>query len=420
MKNATKPHCADLHCGFCGSPLETVFVDLGTAPPSNAFLSSEECAREEKFYPLSVYVCNNCLLVQSPFYKKPEEIFNQHYIYHSSWSPSWVAHAEDYVDSVTRRLGLDGDSLVVEIGSNDGYLLQHFQKRNIPCLGIDPSAGAAAMAQIKGINTITSFFTASLARLLVEKRKSADLICGINVFAHVPDINDFIEGISILLKPGGVVTMEFPHLLRLMQETQFDTIYHEHYYYYTLAAVQKMLAAHGLALFDLEQLPTHGGSLRIYACKSDEKGGVKQAPAVNDVLAAERAAELDRLTGYLGFQKKISHIRHSVMRFLLDAAQTGKSVIGYGAAAKGNTLLNYFGIRRDLLPCVVDASPQKQGKFLPGSRIPVYAPEIIREIRPDYLFVLAWNLIDEIMEQHSYIRDWNGKFVTAVPELQIR
>lgn len=416
MKNESKN--TSLYCGFCGAELENVFVDLGTAPPSNSFLSADEFSNEEKFYPLSVYVCSDCLLVQSPFYKRPEEIFNQNYIYHSSWSPSWVDHAEQYVEEITDRLSLDGKSLVIEIGSNDGYLLQHFLKRNIPCLGIDPSSSAAAMAQIKGINTITSFFSTSLAKLLVEKGKSADLICGINVFAHVPNINDFIEGINILLKSNGTLTMEFPHLLCLMRETQFDTIYHEHYYYYTLTSVRKMLAAHGLTLFDLEQLSTHGGSLRIYARKAG--GKIQQSPLVNEVLAAERAAELDKISGYLGFQKRISHIRHAVMRFLLDAAQKGKTVMGYGAAAKGNTLLNYFGIRRDLLPCVVDASPQKQGKFLPGSRIPVLHPEKIREIRPDYLFVLAWNLIDEIMEQHSYIRDWNGKFVTAIPELQIR
>lgn len=416
--------CSDLsvhRCGFCGEPLKTVFVDLGTAPPSNSFLDSVQCAQEEKFYPLLIYVCDHCLLVQSPFYKKPEEIFNQNYIYHSSWSQTWVEHAAEYVNSVARRFDLGKNSLIVEIGSNDGYLLQHAQKLGIPCLGIDPSSGAAATAQIKGINTITSFFNSSLARMLVENGKRADLVCGINVFAHVPEINDFIEGIRILLKPGGIMTMEFPHLLRLMREIQFDTIYHEHYYYYSLLAAQKMLAAHDLAIFDVEYLPTHGGSLRIYAKKMNEtpRGGVNQTPMVNDILASERAAELDKITGYTGFQKQISRIRHDVMRFLLDAAQNGKVVMGYGAAAKGNTLLNYFGIRRDLLPFVADASPQKQGKFLPGSRIPVLHPEKIREIKPDYLFVLAWNLIDEISAQHAYIRDWNGKFVTAIPELRI-
>ena len=405
------------NCLFCGAPLKHIFADLGTCPPSNAFLTPEQCETAELFHPLRVYVCEKCLLVQSPFYRRPQDIFNHDYVYHSSWSSSWVEHAKEYVNSVSDRFGLGEKSLIVEVGSNDGYLLQHAVARGVPCLGIDPSAGAASIAQTKGISTITDFFTAALASKLVETGKRADLVCGINVFAHVPSINDFIEGMHILLKPEGVVTMEFPHLLHLVEDVQFDTIYHEHYFYYSLTVVQKMLAIHDLRLFDVETLPTHGGSLRVYACRS--AAHYEETPAVQSMLKQEQDAGMQSLDYYTGFQKRIFSIRREVMSLLLKAIEDKKTVVGYGAAAKGNTLINYFGIRKDLLPFIVDASPTKQGKFLPGSRIPVYTLDKIKAVKPDYLLVLPWNLIDEIVDQHSYIRKWGGKFVTVIPKLRV-
>ncbi|CAK7061561.1 MAG: hypothetical protein DELT_01463 [Desulfovibrio sp.] len=404
-------------CLFCNAPLKHLFVDLATCPPSNAFLTVEQCEEPEIFYPLRVYVCEKCLLVQSPFYKQPQDIFDHDYVYHSSWSSSWGNHAKAYVEKVCERFGFDSNSLIIEVGSNDGYLLQHVLEKKIPCIGIDPSTGAASIAQAKGIFTITDFFTEELGLTLAKAGKQADLICGINVFAHVPNVNNFIAGIAALLKKQGVATMEFPHLLRLIEEVQFDTIYHEHYFYYSLHIVQKMLAAHGLRIFDVEQLPTHGGSLRVYACR--EEAHHKDCPAIRALLEEEKNAGMSDIQFYTGFQKRIFSIRCDVMRFLLDAMEQNKSVIGYGAAAKGNTLINFFGIRKDLLPFVVDASPTKQGKFLPGSRIPVYSPDIIRETKPDYLLVLPWNLIDEITEQHSYVREWGGKFVRVIPRLEV-
>ena len=408
---------SQLHCLFCGGPLNHVFADLGTCPPSNAFLTSQQCREPETYHPLRAYICEACLLVQGPHYKRPQEIFNHDYVYHSSWSSSWVEHARQYVHTMVNRFHLNpDDSKVIEIGSNDGYLLQHVMALGIPCLGIDPSSGAASVAQTKGIITITDFFTSKLGSALKAQGKQADLVCGINVFAHVPDINDFINGMALLLKPQGVVTMEFPHLLRLIEDVQFDTIYHEHYFYYTLAIVQKMLSCHGLRIFDVEELSTHGGSLRVYACH--EQAHHARCANIDTVLAKESNAGMHNLSLYLDFQRRIFTIRCEVMRFLLDASEQGKKVIGYGAAAKGNTMINYFGIRPDLIPFVVDASPVKQGKYLPGSRIPVHGCEKIREVKPDYLFVLPWNLIDEVIEQHKYIYEWGGQFITAIPTLR--
>lgn len=405
------------HCLFCNSPLHHIFVNLGTCPPSNAFLTLEQCDEPEVFHPLRVYVCDECLLVQCPFFKRPQDIFNHDYVYHSSWSSSWVNHAKDYVDHICKRLGLDEESFVIEVGSNDGYLLQHMIARGVPCLGIDPSTGAASIAQTRGIPTITDFFDTTLARRLANSGKHVDLVCGINVFAHVPNINDFIEGMCILLKPNGVITMEFPHLMRLVQDVQFDTIYHEHYFYYSLKIVEKMLEAHALRLFDVEQLPTHGGSLRVYACRKE--ANYKKTSQVNKILQLEEDRGMNTLFFYEHFQEKVLDIRHKVMHFLLKIADTHKKIIGYGAAAKGNTMINYFGIREDLLPLIVDSSPVKQGKFLPGSRIPVHAPAEIKKLKPDYLFIFPWNLRDEISMQHAYIREWGGKFVTAIPTLKI-
>lgn len=404
-------------CLFCGAELTHIFADLGTCPPSNAFLSPEQLNEPEVFYPLQAWVCSECLLVQGPHYKRPQDIFTHDYAYYSSYSHTWVAHAERYVQSVVDRFNLGRDSLIVEVGSNDGYLLQHAVSRGIPCLGIDPSAGAASVAQTKGIPTITDFFTTRLAAKLLERGKQADILCGINVFAHVPDINDFVAGLRMLLKPQGVMTMEFPHLLRLVEDVQFDTIYHEHYFYYTLRVVKQIVEKHGMRLFDVEELPTHGGSLRIYACPVDAL--YKDTGKVAHVLAGEKTAGMGDLKFYLDFQDRIDHVRFGLMRFLMQAKEEGRCVVGYGAAAKGNTLINYFGIRGDLLPFVADASPHKQGMFLPGSRIPVVEERQIMAARPEYVLILPWNLKEEISQQLGYIRKWGGKFVTAIPELEV-
>lgn len=404
-------------CLFCGAELTHIFADLGTCPPSNAFLSADQCDGPEVFYPLQAWVCSECLLVQGPHFKRPQDIFTHDYAYYSSYSRSWVSHARQYVQSVAERFHLGKDSLIVEVGSNDGYLLQHAVDLGIPCLGIDPSAGAASVAQTKGIPTITDFFTTKLAATLLERGKQADILCGINVFAHVPDINDFVAAMHLLLKPNGVMTMEFPHLLRLVEDVQFDTIYHEHYFYYTLRCVKQIVEKHGMRLFDVEDLPTHGGSLRIYACPS---GATHEATGkIEQVLATEQTAGMNDLSFYLNFQEKIDHIRFDLMRFLMQAKEEKRRVVGYGAAAKGNTLINYFGIRSDLLPFVVDASPHKQGTFLPGSRIPVVEEQRLKDEKPDYVFILPWNLKEEISEQLDYIREWGGKFVTAIPKLNI-
>jgi len=404
-------------CLFCNAELTHIFADLGTCPPSNSFLNAEQCEQPELFHPLQAWICSECLLVQGPHFKRPQDIFTHDYAYFSSYSRSWVEHAKQYVHAMAKRFKLGKKSLVVEVGSNDGYLLQHAVALGIPCLGIDPSAGTAAVAQTKGIPTITDFFTARLAEKLLERGTRADLLCGINVFAHVPDINDFVAGMALLLKPEGVMTMEFPHLFRLVEDVQFDTIYHEHYFYYTLQCVRNIVEKHGMRLFDVEELPTHGGSLRIYACP--KKAAHVSADTVEAVLAREEAAGMYALDFYLHFQKKINAVRFGFMRFLMQTTEEGKMVVGYGAAAKGNTLINYFGIRKDLLPYVVDASPHKQGLFLPGSRIPVVAEQKIRDTKPDFVLILPWNLKEEISEQLSYIREWGGKFVTAIPELTV-
>lgn len=404
-------------CLFCDTPLVHIFADLGSCPPSNAFLTADQLQQPEIYYPLQAYVCGKCLLVQGPHYKRPQEIFNHDYVYHSSWSRSWVQHAKEYVYTMSERFRLHEQSMIIEIGSNDGYLLQHAVARGIPCLGIDPSSGAASIAQMKGISTITDFFTAEMARTLCERGIRADLVCGINVFAHVPNINNFVEGIRILLKPSGVVTMEFPHLMRLVEDVQFDTIYHEHYFYYTLACAQKIIEAHGMRIFDVEELPTHGGSLRLYACLAEAEYG--ETKNLEKIYEKERCAGMYCLKYYTGFQKKIDKIRHALLRFLLETKEKRQLVVGYGAAAKGNTLLNYLGIRRDLLPFIADTSPVKQGKFLPGSHIPVLREENIVQAKPEYVLILPWNLSEEISEQLKYVKAWGGRFITVIPELKI-
>lgn len=404
-------------CLFCGAELTHIFADLGTCPPSNAFLTAEQCNQPEIYYPLRTYICEQCLLVQGPLFKRPQEIFNYNYVYHSSWSRSWVEHAKAYVHQQVQRFSLGPNSLIIELGSNDGYLLQHAVALGIPCLGIDPSSGATTLAQLKGVPTITDFFTLELAQMLKERHKLADLICGINVFAHVPNINNFISGMETLLKPNGVVTMEFPHLLKLVQNVQFDTIYHEHYFYYNLTCVQNMLEKHHLRLFDVEELPTHGGSLRIYACR--EQTSYTCTERIKRILEEEKNAGMDKINFYLGFQEKIGKIRRQFIRFLMELKEANKTIAGYGAAAKGNTLLNYFGVKKDLLPFVADTSPIKQGLFLPGSHIPVLNEEAIMDAKPDYILILPWNLKEEISDQLSYVRNWGGKFVTTIPEIHI-
>ena len=403
-------------CLFCGSELKQIFCDLGTCPPSNSFIAPENYDDPELFYPLKTWICSDCLLVQAAHFKRPQEIFNHDYVYFSSYSSSWIKHAKSYVENVVKRFSLSKDSLIVEVGSNDGYLLQHVKNLGIPCLGIDPSSGAASVAQIKGIPTITDFFNIDLAKRLIDEGIKADLICGINVFAHVPDINNFVEAMEMLLKPNGIITMEFPYLKNLIEQTQFDTIYHEHYFYYTLSCVKKILENHKLKLFDVEELPTHGGSLRIYASKNNSNFDINDNAI--KILENENKIGMTDINYYLNFQDKIEKIRFDLLESLLKIKNNGQKIAAYGAA-KGNTLINYFGIRSDLIPYVVDASPHKQGLFLPGSRIPVVNEAVIKEEKPDYIFILPWNLKNEISTQLSYTREWGCKFITAIPQLDI-
>lgn len=404
-------------CRSCGSALEHTFVDLGMSPLANSYLKPEQLNRMEPFYPLHVYVCGHCLLVQLEEFSSPADIFSD-YAYFSSFSDSWLAHAKDYVDMITPRFGLDKHSKVVEIASNDGYLLQNFVARGIPVLGVEPAANVAAVATSKGIHTKVLFFGEKTARDLVDDGWSADLIIGNNVLAHVPDLNDFVRGLKVLLKPNGVVTMEFPHLLQLMNESQFDTIYHEHFSYFSFLAVEQVFGRHGMKLFDVEELPTHGGSLRIYAAHAEDSSKQMQQRA-KELKAREQEAGYGRLDHYLSFRSKVEQVKRALLSFLISANQEGKRVVGYGAPAKGNTLLNYCGVRTDLVEYTVDRSPHKQGHFLPGVHIPIYGPDEIRRTRPDYVLILPWNLRDEVMQQMSYIRDWGGKFIVPIPEVTV-
>ena len=403
-----------MKCRFCGTALTHEFIDLVNAPPSNAFLTEKQLNEPEIFYPLKLFVCHNCFLVQIDEYKKSDDIFNKDYAYFSSFSTSWLDHARKYVDMITDRLRLDAESLVMEIASNDGYLLQYFLNKQIPCLGIEPSANTAQAAREKGIETLEEFFGADLAERLVQEGKKADLIIGNNVLAHVPDINDFVSGLKVALKNGGVVTMEFPHLMRLVEENQFDTIYHEHFSYLSFHTVRKVFAKHGLVLFDVEQLSTHGGSLRIYA-RHHEDESKPVMPNVAELLEKEAARGMLGLNYYLDFQQKADKVKYALLVFLLEQKEQGKKVAAYGAAAKGNTLLNYCGVKKDLIKFVVDASPHKQGKYLPGSHIPVVKEDEITRFKPDYVLILPWNIQKEIMTQLDYIRAWEGKFVVPIP-----
>lgn len=407
-----------MNCRSCNHPLTHIFIDLGTAPPSNSFLSEEELNRAEVFYPLKVFVCDSCFLVQVAEYKQASEIFDSNYIYFSSYSSSWLTHARNYTTKMMERFHYNGKSLVMEIASNDGYLLQYFKEREIPVLGIEPTRSTADVALLKGIETRIDFFGVRLAKELERENRKADLLIGNNVLAHVPDLHDFIGGLKIALKEDGVITMEFPHVLQLVKQNQFDTIYQEHFSYLSFLAVQSIFRKHGLEVFDVDELPTHGGSLRIYAKHvTDQTKPV--SPRVTVLQEKEKAAGIGTLAFYAHFQEKADQVKNNLLAFLLEQKQKGKKVCGYGAAAKGNTLLNYAGIRQDLIPYVIDASPHKQGKFLPGSRIPVYSEERIRSEQPDFVLILPWNIKDEVTRQLEYIRDWKGKFVVAVPELTI-
>lgn len=404
-------------CRFCGSKLEHIFVDLGVSPLVQSFLSSEQLNQMEPFYPLQVFVCDKCFLVQLQEFVAPENIFSD-YLYFASYSDTWLAHAKRYTDEMVRRFPISENSLVIEIASNDGYLLQYFAERKIPVLGVEPAANVAQVAAQKGISSVVKFFSSATARELLAEGRCADLLLGNNVLAHVPDINDFVDGMKILLKPQGVVTMEFPHLMQLMEQNQFDTIYHEHFSYFSFLTVQKIFAAHGLTLFDVQELPTHGGSLRIFA-RHAEDSTKPVGPRVTELHAREESAGYARLETYSRFAEQVKETKRKLLEFLINAKRNGKKIAAYGAAAKGNTLLNYCAIRTDFLDYTVDRSPYKQGRFLPGTRIPVYSPDQIKRTQPDYLLILPWNLKDEIIQQNAYIRDWGGQFVVPIPEVTI-
>jgi C-methyltransferase C-terminal domain/Putative zinc binding domain/Methyltransferase domain len=404
-------------CRFCGAVLRDVFVDLGLSPLANNYVPAERLAAGEMFFPLKVYVCRRCLLVQLEVFETPENIFSD-YAYFSSYSDSWLEHARRYSESVIERFGIASDSLVVEIASNDGYLLQNFTGRHIPVLGIEPAGNVAQAAIDKGVPTLVRFFGSDLAKELLKTRRPADLIIGNNVLAHVPQLNDFVAGLKQLLHARGVITMEFPHLLRLMESNQFDTIYHEHFSYFSFFAVRSVFAAHELTIFDVDELPTHGGSLRIYARHAEDSSKPCTAK-VTDLHAREAALGLHHLDGYAGFEPRVIDTKSRLLSFLIGARREGKRVAAYGAAAKGNTLLNYCGIRTDYIEYVVDRSPEKQGKYLPGTRIPIREPGHVRSTHPDYLLILPWNIKDEVMRQMSHIRSWGGRFVVPIPEVTV-
>jgi SAM-dependent methyltransferase len=403
-------------CRFCATPLEAVFADLGMSPLANSYLAPEQGNRMEPFYPLRALVCSRCFLVQLEEYESPHHIFSD-YAYFSSYSSSWLEHSRRYVEAMVERFGIDGDSHVVEIASNDGYLLQYFAERGVPVLGIEPAANVAQVAVEKGLPTLVEFFGVDTARSLLPDR-AADLLLGNNVLAHVPDINDFVGGMKIALKPGGVITMEFPHLMRLIDEMQWDTIYHEHFSYLSFSTARRVFAAHGLRVFDVEELPTHGGSLRIFGCHEDDADKPDTGRA-HELLEREDAAGYNDLATYLDYGEGVARDKRAIFSTLAGLKEDGKRIVGYGAAAKGNTLLNYCGIGRDFLDYTCDLNPHKQGQFLPGTHIPIRSPDAIPETRPDLVFILPWNLKDEIVEQLSFIRDWGGRFVVRTPELRV-
>ncbi|HJQ10470.1 MAG TPA: class I SAM-dependent methyltransferase [Gemmatimonadaceae bacterium] len=405
------------HCRFCGTTLRHCVVDLGMSPLCESFLRSDQLNEMEPFYPLKVWVCDQCFLVQLEEYVSGEDIFTD-YAYFSSFSDTWLTHARNYVDQMVDELGLTAKSSVVEIASNDGYLLQYFVQRGIPALGIEPAANVAKAAEAKGVHTLVKFFGVDTARELAAAGHQADLILGNNVLAQVPDLNDFVGGLKILLAPSGVVTIEFPHLLRTIDGNQFDQVYHEHYSYFSLYAAERIFAAHGLPLFDVEELPTHGGSIRIYA-RHAEDVAKETTKRLISLRAREEAAGVNTLEYYRSFESRVRATKHRLLDFLIEAKRSGKRVVGYGAPGKGNTMLNYCGIRTDFIDFTVDRSPHKQGKFLPGTHIPILAPERLWDARPDYVLILPWNLKTEIMEQLKDVRNWGGRFVVPIPEVTV-
>jgi SAM-dependent methyltransferase len=403
-------------CRFCGAPLRDVFADLGMSPLANDYLPADRVNAMEPFYPLRALVCARCFLVQLEEFETPEQIFSD-YAYFSSYSSSWLEHSRRYAEEITARLGLNGDSQVVELASNDGYLLQFFAERGISVLGVEPAANVAEVAVEKGIPTVVEFFGENVGRRLAGETQ-ADLLLGNNVLAHVPDLNDFVAGMKALLKPGGVITMEFPHLMRLIDENQWDTIYHEHFSYFSFLTVSAVFAAHGLRVFDVQELPTHGGSLRIFAAHSED-GEKRETDAARELAERERAAGYERLDTYLGYGRRVEQDKRQILGFLIDLKQQGLRIAAYGAPAKGNTLLNYCGVRRDFIDYTCDLNPHKQGHFLPGSHIPIRSPEHLREDRPDVVVILPWNLKDEIVEQLQFVREWGGRFAARTPELTL-
>jgi SAM-dependent methyltransferase len=403
-------------CRFCGAPLEVTFADLGMSPLANSFVAAEQANAMERFFPLHALVCGRCYLVQLAEYESPEGIFSD-YAYFSSYSTTWLEHSRRYVEAMVERFGLDGSSRVVELASNDGYLLQYFTERGIPVLGIEPAANVAEVAVAKGIPTLIEFFGVETARQVVDERP-ADLLLGNNVLAHVPDLNDFVGGMKVLLKPGGAITMEFPHLMRLIAENQWDTIYHEHFSYFSFSTARRVFAAHGLRLFDVEELPTHGGSLRIYGCHDDD-AAKPDSESARELLAREEAAGYSRLEIYEAFGREVAADKRAILSLLVELKRDGRRIAGYGAPAKGNTLLNYCGIGTDMVDYTCDLNPEKQGHLLPGSRIPIRSPDVLRADRPDVVWILPWNLKDEISEQLAFIREWGGRFAVRAPDLKL-
>jgi SAM-dependent methyltransferase len=408
-----------MKCRHCSEELTKTLLDLGSSPPSNSYLTPEGLSAPETWYPLRVLTCTNCWLVQTEDFARRDEFFSEDYAYFSSFSDTWLRHADAYVDAMANRFELGPQSHVVEVASNDGYLLQYVKARDIPCLGIEPTASTASASRDRGIEVIEEFFGVELAERLVREGKSADLTAANNVLAHVPDINDFVGGFAILLKPTGVATFEFPHLMRLIAENQFDTVYHEHYSYLSLIAVQRIFAANGLRVFDVEELPTHGGSLRVFAARSDSEAHA-MTDRVSALIERERRAGVDAPAYYDSLQGQAERCAADLLSFLTEAKRSGKRVVAYGAAAKGNTLINFAGVRQHLLPWVVDRNPAKQGKYLPGSRVPIVDEARIAAERPDYVLILPWNLRQEVMQQLAYVRDWGGQFVTAIPSLTLQ
>ena len=407
-----------INCRFCDSELSHIFVSLGLSPLSNTYLSKEQLRRKEPVFPLDAYVCQKCFLVQLPEVESPKNIFGDDYAYFSSYSETWLKHTKEYTDKMVKLLGLNKKSYVVEVASNDGYLLQNFIPMGIPVLGIEPARNVAEVARKKGVPTETVFFGVETAKRLSFGGRLPDLLLGNNVLAHVPDLNDFIQGLKILLKPGGIITIEFPHLMKLIEDMLFDTIYHEHFSYFSFLTVEKVFAFHGLAIFDVERISTHGGSLRIYA----KRIGDASKQISNNVLelcAEEKAGGYNTLRPYLNFSVRVVEKKMEILEFLINAKKNKHTVVGYGAPAKGNTLLNYCGIKSDFISYTVDRNPYKQGKYLPGSHIPIEAPEKIRITKPDFVFVLPWNIKDEVMEQMSFIREWGGKFVIPIPKFEV-